>query len=214
MPKKKTKSDRKTAGKSKLLATLGGNDFSAIKTAKKKVTKKVAKSVKIASPKKTAENAGSATETSAAISLPDFFIEATSGSKINLKELKGKVVVLYFYPKDKTPGCTLEGRDFSKLHKKFRNLNAEIFGVSRDTVKMHESFKSQECFSFELLSDSDERLCRHFDVIKPKNMYGKTVIGIERSTFVFNKDHVLVKSWRKVKVDGHANEVLKFIESL
>lgn len=182
------------------------------------MTKKVAKKIK-GEPRTKPEKVSKLTspnpnERVEAITLPDFTIEATSNKKIRFEELKDRIIVLYFYPKDKTPGCTLEGRDFAKLYKKFRDLNAEIFGISRDTVKMHEGFKAQECFPFDLLSDGDEKLCRHFDVIKPKNMYGKTVIGIERSTFVFNKDHVLIKSWRKVKVDGHANEVLKLIESL
>lgn len=143
-------------------------------------------------------------------SLPE--IAATSGKPFELG--KGKPVVLYFYPKDNTPGCTLEGQDFTKLYSQFQKEGAEIYGISRDSLKSHESFKSKMCFPFELLSDADEAFCKYFGVIKEKNMYGKKVLGIERSTFVFDKDGVLKREWRGVKVPDHAQEVLEFVRSL
>ena len=146
--------------------------------------------------------------------VPAFNLPATAGKKISLSELKGKNIVLYFYPKDSTPGCTLEGQDFRDNIRKFRARNTIILGVSRDNLKSHERFKEKQAFPFELLSDEDETLCNIFDVIKMKNMYGKKVRGIERSTFLIDEKAVLRKEWRKVKVAGHADEVLEAVKEL
>lgn len=142
----------------------------------------------------------------------DIKLAATGAQVIRLSDFKGKNIVLYFYPKDSTPGCTLEGQDFRNNKSKFSARNTVILGVSRDSVKSHENFKSKQSFSFDLLSDPDEKLCKQFDVIKEKNMYGKKVIGIERSTFLIDEDGILVKEWRKVKVKGHVEEVLDEIK--
>jgi len=139
----------------------------------------------------------------------DIKLAATGEQVIRLSDFKGKNIVLYFYPKDSTPGCTLEGQDFRDSKRKFSARNTVILGVSRDSVKSHEKFKSKQSFSFDLLSDPDEKLCKQFDVIKEKNMYGKKVIGIERSTFLIDEDGILVKEWRKVKVKGHVDEIKK-----
>lgn len=147
-------------------------------------------------------------------SVPALKAAATGGKNISLKDLRGKAVVLYFYPKDATPGCMLEGHDFTKLHKQFQKAGAEVLGVSRDSMKSHEKFKDKQKYSFDLLSDEDEAVCGTFGVIKMKNMYGKKVRGIERSTFVIDKSGKLVKEWRGVKVPGHAEEVLEFVKSL
>ncbi|MCH8078762.1 MAG: peroxiredoxin [Proteobacteria bacterium] len=144
----------------------------------------------------------------------DTKLSATGAQIIRLSDFKGKNIVLYFYPKDSTPGCTLEGQDFRDSKRKFSARNTVILGVSRDSVKSHEKFKSKQSFSFDLLSDPDEKLCKQFDVIKEKNMYGKKVIGIERSTFLIDEDGILVKEWRKVKVKGHVGEVLEEIKKL
>ena len=144
----------------------------------------------------------------------DFSAEATGDKTIRLKDLRGKHVVLYFYPKDATPGCTTEGRDFGALHPKFKRQKTEILGVSRDSVASHEKFKEKQGFPFDLLSDPDEKLCRKFDVIKEKNMYGRKVLGIERSTFLIDADGKLRREWRKVKVKGHAEEVLDAVREL
>ena len=144
----------------------------------------------------------------------DFSLPATGGKTMKLSDLKGSNVVLYFYPKDSTPGCTLEGQDFRDNIRKFSTRNTVILGVSRDTVKSHEKFKSAQKFPFDLLADEDEKLCRQFGVIKEKNMYGKKVMGIERSTFLIDDKGVLRKEWRKVKVAGHVDEVLAAIKEL
>jgi peroxiredoxin Q/BCP len=146
--------------------------------------------------------------------VPDFNMPATGDQKIKLSSLKGQNVVLYFYPKDSTPGCTLEGQDFRDNIKKFGSRKTKILGVSRDSVKSHENFKSKQCFPFDLLSDEDEKLCKLFDVIKEKNMYVKKVMGIERSTFLIDDKGVLRSEWRKVKVDGHVAEVLDAVKAL
>ncbi len=146
--------------------------------------------------------------------VPDFELPATGSANIDLANLKGKNVVIYFYPKDNTPGCTLEGQDFRDQHAQFAKYNAVILGVSRDSISSHEKFKQEQNFSFDLLSDADETLCKMFDVIKLKNMYGKEVMGVERSTFLIDKQGVLRQEWRKVKVEGHVAEVLEAIKTL
>ena len=140
---------------------------------------------------------------------PDFKCPATGDQTIHLKSLRGKKVVIYFYPKDSTPGCTTEGQDFRDLHAKFKRRNAVILGVSRDSLASHEKFKAKQKFPFELLSDPDELLCRKFDVIKEKTLYGRKFMGIERSTFLIDDRGKLRQEWRKVKVKGHAAEVLE-----
>lgn len=145
---------------------------------------------------------------------PVDFTALGTGGEFKLSSQKGHPVVLYFYPKDNTPGCTVEGSQFRDLHKQFAKLGAIILGVSRDSMKSHESFKKKMEFPFELLSDADETLCGTFGVIKMKNMYGKQVRGIERSTFLFDADGKLVREWRGVKVPGHADEVLQAVKAL
>ena len=145
---------------------------------------------------------------------PDFTLPATGDKTVQLKELRGVPVVLYFYPRDNTPGCTNEGLEFSALHTRFRRLKTRVFGISRDTIAAHEKFKDKFEFPFDLLSDSDETVCKAFDVIKEKNMYGRKVIGIERSTFLIDSSGTLKKEWRKVKVKGHAQEVLEAVKGL
>ena len=146
--------------------------------------------------------------------VPDFQLPATSGKTFRLSDYQGKTLVLYFYPKDATPGCTTQGMQFRDAYGDFQNHNAEIFGISRDSLKSHENFKAKFTFPFELLADTEELVCTQFGVIKMKNMYGKQVRGIERSTFIIDKNGTLVKEWRGVKVDGHAAEVLSFIAAL
>ena len=141
-----------------------------------------------------------------------FKLPGTSGLQFNLLDYKGRYLVIYFYPKDATPGCTTQGVDFRDTYKKFQALGAEIFGISRDTLKSHENFKAKFTFPFELLSDEQEKACELFNVIKMKNMYGKQVRGIERSTFVIDPDGKLIQAWRGVKVEGHVKEVLQFIK--
>lgn len=144
----------------------------------------------------------------------DFAAEATGDTTIRLKDLRGKNVVIYFYPKDSTPGCTTEGRDFSALHDKFKRANTEIFGVSRDSIASHEKFKAKQEFTFDLLSDPDEELCRQFDVIHEKTLYGRKFMGVVRSTFLLDADGKLRREWRNVKVAGHAEEVLEAAKAL
>ena len=144
---------------------------------------------------------------------PDFDLPASGGERIRLSKLKGHPVVLYFYPKDDTPGCTLEGKDFRDLHARFTRLGAVILGVSRDTLKSHERFCDKYAFPFDLLSDEDETVCKLYAVIKMKNMYGRKVRGIERSTFLIGSDGTLLHEWRKVKVAGHAAAVLETLKS-
>jgi thioredoxin-dependent peroxiredoxin len=146
--------------------------------------------------------------------VPAFTLPATGDQNIKLADLKGTIVVLYFYPKDSTPGCTREGQDFRDQYSKFRRNGAAVLGVSRDSVRSHENFKAKQNFPFDLLSDEDETLCSMFDVIKMKNMYGKQVRGIERSTFLIDAGGVLRREWRKVKVDGHVDEVLAAVKEL
>ncbi|SFM14842.1 peroxiredoxin [Halopseudomonas yangmingensis] len=145
---------------------------------------------------------------------PDFSAAATSGQQVSLSGLKGKVLVLYFYPKDNTPGCTTEGQDFRDRHADFEQAGAVIYGISKDSLRVHEGFRSKHGFPFELISDADEQLCRLFDVIKQKQMYGKQYEGIERSTFIIDREGVLRHEWRKVKVSGHVDEVLEAVRQL
>ena len=144
----------------------------------------------------------------------DFKADATGDKTIRLKDLREQNVVLYFYPKDSTPGCTLEGQDFRDLHTRFRRRKTVILGVSRDSIASHEKFRAKQGFPFDLLSDPDEKLCTQFDVIREKNMYGRKVMGIERSTFLIDADGKLRREWRKVKVKGHAAEVLEAVKEL
>ena len=145
---------------------------------------------------------------------PDFELPATGGTNFRLGGTRGRTVVLYFYPKDNTPGCTTEGQHFRDLHAEFSKVGCDIYGISRDSMKSHESFRSKMSFPFHLLSDADETACKLFNVIKMKNMYGKKVRGIERSTFVIDREGVLRREWRGVKVPGHAQEVLDYVKSL
>ena len=144
----------------------------------------------------------------------DFSLPSTGGATFKLSEHKGNKLVLYFYPKDNTPGCTTESVQFGEFHKQFAKAGCEIFGLSRDSLKSHENFKAKFGLPFELLSDAEEAACAQFGVIKMKNMYGKKVRGIERSTFVLDGKGVLVREWRGVKVPGHAEEVLSFVKTL
>jgi len=146
--------------------------------------------------------------------VPAFALPATGGQPLGLKDYQGRNLVLYFYPKDNTPGCTTEGQEFRDLHAEFERLNTAILGVSRDSMKSHENFKAKQGFPFHLLSDPDATLCRLFDVIREKNMYGKKVMGIERSTFLIDAQGVLRAEWRKVKAAGHAAEVLAAVQNL
>ena len=144
----------------------------------------------------------------------DFELPATSGKTFKLSNYRGKTLVLYFYPKDSTPGCTTQGMAFRDHYAEFQKANCEIFGISRDSLKSHENFKAKFTFPFELLADTEELACSIFGVIKMKNMYGKQVRGIERSTFVIDQNGVLSHEWRGVKVDGHVPEVLQIIQTL
>ena len=144
----------------------------------------------------------------------DFSLPATDGQTFTLSGARGKHLVIYFYPKDDTPGCATEAQQFRDLYAEFQNANCTVAGISRDSIKSHENFKDKFSLPFALLSDADEKVCNLFGVIKMKNMYGKQVRGIERSTFVFDKDGNLRREWRGVKADRHAQEVLDFINSL
>ncbi|MDH3646103.1 MAG: peroxiredoxin [Gammaproteobacteria bacterium] len=146
--------------------------------------------------------------------VPDFKASVTGDKSVRLKDLRGKKVVLYFYPRDNTPGCTTESQDFRDHHQKFRRQKAVVLGISRDSLKSHEKFRDKFEFPFDLISDEDERVCQLFDVIKDKNMYGKKVRGIERSTFLIDEKGKLRKEWRKVKVNGHVEEVLGAVKEI
>ena len=144
----------------------------------------------------------------------DFELPGTSNTNFKFSEQRGHPAVIYFYPKDNTPGCTTEGQNFRDLYPQFQKAKCAIFGVSRDSVKSHEGFKAKMQFPFELLSDAEETACKLFGVIKMKNMYGRQVRGIERSTFVFDAGGQLAREWRGLKVPGHAQEVLEVVKSL
>lgn len=145
---------------------------------------------------------------------PSIVLPATGGQNLSLSDFRGRRVVLYFYPKDNTPGCTLEGYDFKRLERDFTANDTVILGVSKDAMKAHEGFKSKCGFPFDLLSDEDEALCRAFDVIQMKSLYGRKFLGIERSTFVIDREGLVVHEWRKVKVNGHAEDVLDYVRTL
>ena len=145
---------------------------------------------------------------------PKFKAECTSNITYSNKDFEGKNLVIYFYPKDSTPGCTTEGQEFRDNYKQFKKFNTEILGVSRDTIKSHENFKNKQLFPFELLSDSDEKVCKAFDVMKLKSMYGREYIGVDRSTFLISTNGVVLKEWRSVKVKGHVDDVLSSVKNL
>ena len=142
----------------------------------------------------------------------DFKADATRGRTIQLKALRGKKVVIYFYPKDSTPGCTTEGQNFRDLHARFRRQNTVILGISRDSLASHEKFRDKQQFPFDLISDPDEKLCQYFDVIREKTLYGRKFMGVERSTFLIDEAGKLRREWRKVSVKGHADEVLEAVK--
>ncbi|WP_422134443.1 peroxiredoxin [Endozoicomonas sp. ALD040] len=144
----------------------------------------------------------------------EFTAQATNNTTVTLSELKGKKVVIYFYPKDNTPGCISEGQTFRDLFQEFQEADTLIFGVSRDSLKSHENFKAKHEFPFELISDPDEELCKLFDVIKLKNMYGKEYMGIERSTFLIDREGTLQHEWRKVRIKNHVEDVLQATQAL
>lgn len=146
------------------------------------------------------------------LAVTDFEIAATGDQTIKLSDFKSNNILLYFYPRDNTPGCITEGRDFRDHIEQFKALNTVIFGISRDSVLTHENFKNKQEFPFDLLSDSDEQLCTQFDVIKTKNMYGKQVRSIERSTFLIDKEGILIHQWRKVKVKTHIQDILNILQ--
>ena len=146
--------------------------------------------------------------------VPVFSLPSTGNKILKLSDLKGKNIIIYFYPKDATPGCTIEGQNFRDNIRKFSSRNTIVLGVSRDKINSHEKFKKNQKFPFDLLSDEDETLCKIFDVIKEKNMYGKKFIGIERSTFLIDEKGILRKEWRKVKVKGHVEEVLTALKEI
>ena len=146
--------------------------------------------------------------------LPKLTLPASGGSTVDLTSFKGRPLVVYFYPKDNTPGCTQEGTDFRDLHRQFQKAGAEIFGISRDSVRSHENFIEKFKFPFTLLSDADEAACKAFDVIREKSLYGRKYMGVDRSTFLFDKAGKLVREWRGVKVKGHASEVLDAVKAL
>ncbi len=148
------------------------------------------------------------------LAVPDFSAEMTGGKPFRLSDYQGKKLVLYFYPKDNTPGCTAESLQFRDLHQRILNAGAEVFGISRDSLRSHEGFKAKLGLPFELISDPDETLCTMFDVMVMKSMYGKKVRGVERSTFVIDANGKIVKEWRGVKVPGHVDEVVELVESL
>jgi len=144
----------------------------------------------------------------------DFTVESTGDKQLRLKDLRGQNIVLYFYPKDSTPGCTTEGQDFRDLHARFKRQNTVIFGISRDSIASHKKFKAKQSFPFDLLSDPDEKICQKFDVIQEKMLYGRKIMGVERSTFLIDADGKLRQEWRKLKVKGHAAEVLESVRAL
>lgn len=153
------------------------------------------------------------TPSAVGLAVPDFSLPATGGT-FRLSDHRGRPVVLYFYPKDSTPGCTLEAQQFRELHDEFARLGCTIFGISRDSLRSHENFRAKQCLPFDLLVDAEEQACRLFDVIKMKNMYGKQVMGIQRSSFLIDREGRLAREWRAVKADGHAADVLAAVKAI
>jgi peroxiredoxin Q/BCP len=207
MAKNKSKSKPKTKPKKKAKAK------AAAKKTKKPVRAK-AKSkakAKTKSSAKTKSPAMTATPARAPQSLPDIDVQTTNGGRVRLSDLKGKNVVLYFYPKDDTPGCTTEGCDIRDRYAQFQRTDTVVYGVSRDALDSHEKFKAKFGFPFELISDPDETLCRAFGVVQKKSLYGREYMGVDRSTFVYGKDGKLRKEFRSVKVEGHADELLNVL---
>lgn len=145
---------------------------------------------------------------------PDFLVESTGDKKLSNGDFEGKNLVIFFYPKDNTPGCTLEGQDFRDNYEEFKKFNAEILGVSRDSIKSHVNFIEKQNFPFDLLSDPDEMMCKSFDVMREKSMYGKKYIGVDRSTFLIDSKGMIVKEWRSVKVKGHVLDVLETLKNI
>jgi thioredoxin-dependent peroxiredoxin len=209
MAKKKSKSKSKTKLKKKTKAKAV-----AKKTKKSARTKAKPKAKTKAKPKAKPSAAAvkPASVTSAPQTLPDIDVQTTNGGRVRLSDLKGKNVVLYFYPKDDTPGCTIEGCDIRDRYAQFQQSDTVVYGVSRDGVDSHEKFKAKFGFPFELISDPDEKLCRSFGVIQKKSLYGKEYMGVDRSTFVYGKDGRLRKEFRSVKVEGHADELLNVLK--
>lgn len=215
--KKKTSTKKKTTKKTSLKKSTTLNK-------KKKVTKKpISKKATTAkkTPSKTKASYSGEVKTSVAKGkvetgkkVPDFSLSSTAKKSFKLSDFKGSNIILFFYPKDSTPGCTIEGHDFTKLHKKFKQTGTEVFGVSKDSLKSHFKFIEKQKYSVDLLSDETEAVCNLFNVMKEKNMYGRKYFGIERSTFLISKDGKLLKEWRKVKVPGHAQEVLNEVKGL
>jgi peroxiredoxin Q/BCP len=203
--KKKTK--KKSAPKKKAVK----------KTAKKTVKKATKKAVAKKSPavktatKKSPVKSSPATKASSLVNPPVFSAPATGGKTVSSSGLKGTKYVIYFYPKDNTSGCTLEGETFRDYYKKFKQAGVEVFGVSRDSLNSHEKFKAKHGFPFDLISDENEELCKAFDVIQMKSLYGRKYLGIDRSTFFVNEDGAVVHQWRNVKVPGHVEKVLDFV---
>ncbi len=214
----RSKTKAKAKAKSKSKAKIKTKRKAAPKPrAKKSIKKVVAKKKSKAKPKsvKTAKPVVAPMPTMPAVqALPDIEVATTSGGRVRLSDLKGKNVVLYFYPKDDTPGCTAESCDIRDRFPQFQNSDTVVYGVSRDNVDSHEKFKSKFSFPFELISDPDEILCRAFDVIRKKSLYGREYMGIDRSTFIFDKQGQLRKEFRSVQVAGHADEILNEINKL
>lgn len=207
--------------KKKTTKKTGAKKLHAKKTGKKTTTRKKPtvkakdpSAVKRTSARKEKKVIGGEASSMVGRAAPAIILPATGGQNISLADFKGRRIVLYFYPKDNTPGCTLEGYDFKRLERDFASQDTVILGVSKDGMKAHEGFKGKCGFPFELLSDEEEKLCRAFDVIQMKSLYGRKFMGIERSTFVIDRDGKVIREWRKVKVNGHAEEVLDYVRTL
>jgi len=210
---KTKKTTKKVAKKATKKAAQKATKKSAAKISKKTTVKVKAKKIK-ASKKTAPLVAMKETASMVNLSAPHFHLKNSVGADVDSLALKGKKIVLYFYPKDDTPGCTLEGQEFNQLLSSFEAANTVVFGISKDDVATHDKFKCKYGFKFELLADVNEELSKKFDVIKEKNMYGKKYMGIERSTFVIDENQNIVAEYRKVSPPGHAQEVLNFVKNL
>jgi peroxiredoxin Q/BCP len=177
------------------------------KKAKKRATKK-------ATRKRASARSAAPTRAAPGRKVPDITLSATGGRDVRLRDLRGRKLVLYFYPRDNTPGCTLESQQFAALAPQFERAGVALLGVSRDSIASHDRFREQHRLPFDLLSDPEERACRRFDVIREKKLYGRTMLGVERSTFLIDAEGTLRREWRRVKVEGHAREVLEAARSL